>query len=58
MVRRHALTDDQRELIEDLFGEAAETGRRRVDRRQVIDGIFWILRGSKGGGRAGLFDEL
>src|SRR6056297_683735 len=44
MVRRHALTDDQWELIEDLFGEAAETGRPRVDRRQVVDGIFWILR--------------
>lgn len=44
MVRRHALTDDQWELIEDIFGEPADTGRPRVDRRLVVDGIFWILR--------------
>ncbi len=44
MVRRHALTDDQWALIEDIFGEPAETGRPRADRRLVVDGIFWILR--------------
>lgn len=44
MVRRHSLTDDQWEMIADIFGEAAENGRPRVDRRQVVDGIFWILR--------------
>lgn len=44
MVRRHSLTDDQWELIEDIFGAPAETGRPRADRRLVVDGIFWILR--------------
>ena len=44
MTRRHSLTDDQWELIKDIFGESAPTGRPRVDRRQIVDGIFWILR--------------
>lgn len=44
MNRRHALIDDQWELIEDIFGEPAETGRPRADRRNVVDGSFWILR--------------
>lgn len=44
MVGRHCLTDDQWELIEDLFGEEAATGRPRCDRRGVVNGIFWILR--------------
>ena len=41
---RLLLTDDQWALIEDLFPEPAATGRPRRDRRQVLDGIFWILR--------------
>jgi transposase len=44
MNRRHALTDDQWELIADIFGEPFSTGRPRADRRTVVDGIFWILR--------------
>src|SRR5690606_4433336 len=44
MLRRHSLTDDQWELIADIFGEPAETGRPPADRRTVVDGIFWILR--------------
>ena len=44
MVGRHCLTDDQWELIKDVFGEDAPTGRPRCDRRSVINGIFWILR--------------
>lgn len=44
MTRRHSLNDDQWELIEDIFGESAPVGRPRVDRRQIVDGIFWILR--------------
>lgn len=44
MVGRHCLTDDQWEVIEDLFGEEAATGRPRCDRRSVVNGIFWILR--------------
>lgn len=44
MTRRHSLTDDQWELIEDIFGGSAPTGRPRVSRRQIVDGIFWILR--------------
>lgn len=43
-MQRHRLTNDQWELIEDLFGEEASTGRPRVDRRMVMDGILWILR--------------
>lgn len=44
MARRHSLTDDQWELIVDIFGEPADVGRPRADRRNVVDGIFWILR--------------
>lgn len=44
MRRRHGLTDDQWELIKDIFGTPAKTGRPTVDRRLVVDGIFWILR--------------
>jgi transposase len=41
---RHRLTDDQWELIRDVFPPPARTGRPRVDWRAVIDGILWILR--------------
>ncbi len=41
---RHRLTDEQWELIADLFPEPKPTGRPPVDRRTVIDGILWILR--------------
>ena len=41
---RHALTDDQWELIADVFPPAAETGRPPTDRRKVVNAILWILR--------------
>lgn len=41
---RHRLTDDQWDLICDVFPPPASTGRPRIDRRMVVDGILWILR--------------
>ena len=41
---RHRLTDDQWELIAGIFPPPARTGRPRVDRRMVVDGILWIMR--------------
>jgi transposase len=41
---RHCLTDGEWELIEDLFSPRAKTGRPPVDRRNIVNGIFWILR--------------
>jgi transposase len=41
---RLLLTDDEWDAIEDLFPEPKWTGRPPVDRRMVVDGIFWILR--------------
>lgn len=41
---RHALTDDQWDLISDVFPPAAPTGRPQTDRRLVVDAILWILR--------------
>src|SRR3954453_9842185 len=41
---RHRITDQQWELVRDLFPPPARTGRPRRDRREILDGIFWILR--------------
>jgi len=41
---RHCLTDEQWDLIEDLFPPRASTGRPPVDRHSIVNGIFWILR--------------
>lgn len=41
---RHRLTDEQWERIQDVFDSPAATGRPARDRRQVLDGIMWILR--------------
>lgn len=41
---RLLLSDDEWDLIKDAFPEPKPTGRPPVDRRQVMDGIFWILR--------------
>lgn len=41
---RLLLTDDQWELIRDLFPEPKATGRPPVDRRTIVNGIFWHLR--------------
>ena len=41
---RHRLTDEQWDLIADLFPQAKPTGRPPMPRRTAIDGILWILR--------------
>ena len=41
---RRRLTDDQWELIADIFPGPATTGRPPTDRRLVVDAILWILR--------------
>ncbi len=41
---RNRMTDEQWELIQDLFPPPAKTGRPPVDRRNVVDGIFWMTR--------------
>ena len=41
---RHRLTDCEWDLICDLFPPPARTGRPPRDRRQIVDGILWILR--------------
>jgi transposase len=41
---RHRLTDEQWNLIADVFPPPANTGRPPKDRRLVVDGILWILR--------------
>jgi transposase len=41
---RLLLSDDEWDCISDLFGEPAATGRLPVSRRQVMDGILWVLR--------------
>jgi transposase len=41
---RHRLTDREWELIRDIFPPPARTGRPPRDRRQVVDGILWLLR--------------
>ena len=44
IMARLLLTDDEWDLIADVFPEPAATGRPPRDRRQVVNGIFWILR--------------
>lgn len=41
---RHRLSDEQWELIVDLFPQPAKTGRPPTDRRLVVDAVLWILR--------------
>ena len=41
---RHRVTDQQWELVQDLFPPPARTGRPRRDRREILDAILWILR--------------
>jgi len=40
---RHRLTDEQWSRVADLFGTRKRMGRPPRDRRQVLDGILWIL---------------
>jgi len=41
---RHRLTDAQWDMISDLFPEPKATGRPPRDRREIMDGILWVLR--------------
>jgi transposase len=41
---RHCLSDDEWELIQNVFPPPAETGRPPAERRKVVNGILWILR--------------
>ena len=41
---RHRLTDEQWDLIADLFSKRKKMGRPPRDRREVFDGILWVLR--------------
>jgi transposase len=41
---RHRLTDEQWELIADLFPPPKRMGRPPRDPREIMDGILWILR--------------
>ena len=41
---RLLLSDDEWNLIADVFPKAAATGRPRRDARTVLDGILWVLR--------------
>ena len=43
-MKRHELTDEQWELIGPMLPQkVAKTGRPPVDRRVMLNGIFWIL---------------
>ena len=41
---RNRLTDEQWGLIAGVFRAPAATGRPQVNRRDVVDGILWIMR--------------
>ena len=41
---RHRMTDQQWELIEDVFPEPAAPGRPPVNPRVMMDAIFWRMR--------------
>ena len=43
-MKRHRLTDEQWDLIADVFPPPADTGRPPKDRRVVVDAILWIMR--------------
>jgi transposase len=43
-MRRHELTDEQWELLKNLFPPWPGWGRPHRDRRQVLNGILWIVR--------------
>ena len=41
---RHRLTDKEWDLICDIFPLPPRMGRPTVDRRNVLDGVLWILQ--------------
>ena len=41
---RLLLTDDEWDLIKDVFPKPATTGRPPRDPRPIVDGILWVLR--------------
>ena len=44
-MRRHQLTDEQWDAVEPLIPrKQARTGRPPEDPREMLDGIFWVLR--------------
>jgi len=43
-VRRHEVTDEQWDLLRDTLPPRSARGRPRHDLRQVVNGIFWLLR--------------
>ena len=43
---RDLLTDDEWDLVRDVFPPPAKTGRPRSDWRQALDGVLWIVRTS------------
>ncbi len=40
---RHRLTDEQWELIADLFPQPKPTGRPPANPRDMMDGVLWVL---------------
>ena len=40
---RHRITDEQWDLIAELFDSPKPTGRPRSNLRQMVDGCLWIL---------------
>ena len=53
---RHRLSDEQWELIADIFPEPARTGRPPANPRDMMDGILWRLR--TGSSWRDLFEEF
>ena len=43
-MRRHELTDHEWEAISELLPKRKSRGRPPTDFRQVLNGIFWLLR--------------
>lgn len=43
MQRRYELSDDEWNLIQDLFPPPKKMGRPRRDDRTLFNGVFWIL---------------
>lgn len=41
---RHRLSDEQWDLIKHVFPPPKQMGRPERDRREIVDGILWIMR--------------